>query len=132
MKASWTPTREQVERVSQEVNDLAMKCIADNTALLLIAIARTFGFREKRLNILINGFNQVRDEYENYSDDGVFDIKINAELQAIGIDPKTLYSQNTDIKRQIQSSKKRKESKQLTLKEQYEMKKIFDEMRKCL
>lgn len=130
MKASWTPTRKQVERVSQEVNDLTMKCIADNTALLLIAIARTFGFREKRLKILINEFNRVESEYENYSDDGVFDIKINAELQAIGIDPKTLYSQNTDIKQLIQHGKKRKESKQPTLKEQYEMKKMLDEMRK--
>jgi len=132
MKSIPIPTKSQVERVANEVNELATKCVEDNVALLLITLARVYGFREKRLNVLIDNFKQIKEEYQNHSDDGVFDVRIAEELQSIGIDPNRLYSKHNNIKLQIQNDKKRKESKQATIKEQYEMKRLLDEMRKCL
>lgn len=128
MKAIPTPTKEQCARVAQEVNDLTTKCIQDNSALFLIALARKFGFRGKRLNDLILEFNATEAEYQKYSDDGVFDETICKELSTIGVEPKTIYTEILDIKQQIQKNKKYRESKQLSLKEQYEMKKTREKM----
>lgn len=130
MKASKKPTKDQIERVAQEVDDIMIKNTADNSALMLIALARKFGFRGKRLTDLINEFNAVREEYEVHFNDDVFDIKISEELKAIGIDPEQIYLETENVMKRMQKNKKKREYRQLTLKEQYEMKRFLDEMRK--
>lgn len=130
MKASKKPTKDQIERVAQEVDDIMIKNTADNSALMLIALARKFGFRGKRLTDLINEFNAVREEYEVHFNDDVFDIKISEELKAIGIDPEQIYLEAENVMKRMQKNKKKREYRQLTLKEQYEMKRFLDEMRK--
>lgn len=132
MKASKKPTKDQIERVSQEVNDIMIKNTADNSALMLIALARKFGFRGKRLTDLINEFNAVREEYEVHFNDDVFEIRISEELKAIGIDPEQIYLETENIMKRMQKNKKKREYRQLTLKEQYEMKKLLDEMRNSI
>lgn len=130
MKASKKPTKDQIERVAQKVDDIMIKNTADNSALMLIALARKFGFRGKRLTDLINEFNAVREEYEVHFNDDVFDIKISEELKAIGIDPEQIYLETENVMKRMQKNKKKREYRQLTLKEQYEMKRFLDEMRK--
>ena len=130
MKASKKPTKDQIERVAQKVDDIMIKNTADNSALMLIALARKFGFRGKRLTDLINEFNAVREEYEVHFNDDVFDIKISEELKAIGIDPEQIYIETENVMKRMQKNKKKREYRQLTLKEQYEMKRFLDEMRK--
>lgn len=130
MKASKKPTKDQIERVAQKVDDIMIKNTSDNSALMLIALARKFGFRGKRLTDLINEFNAVREEYEVHFNDDVFDIKISEELKAIGIDPEQIYLETENVMKRMQKNKKKREYRQLTLKEQYEMKRFLDEMRK--
>lgn len=130
MKASKKPMKDQIERVAQKVDDIMIKNTADNSALMLIALARKFGFRGKRLTDLINEFNAVREEYEVHFNDDVFDIKISEELKAIGIDPEQIYLETENVMKRMQKNKKKREYRQLTLKEQYEMKRFLDEMRK--
>lgn len=129
MNASKTPTPDQIERLSQNVQDIMTKYVADNSALIMIALARKFGFRGKRLTDLMYEYNAVREEYEAHRDDDVFDIRISEELKAIGIDPEQIYLKTEDIMKQIQKNKKKRQYRQLTLKEQYEMKRFLDEMR---
>lgn len=117
MKASKKPTKDQIERVAQEVDDIMIKNTADNSALMLIALARKFGFRGKRLTDLINEFNAVREEYEVHFNDDVFDIKISEELKAIGIDPEQIYLETENVMKRMQKNKKKREYRQLTLKE---------------
>lgn len=132
MKSIPTPTKSQIERVANEVNETAMKCVEDNVALLLITLARACGFGSKRLNNLIDRYDEVKKEYQSYCDDDIFEEKINAELNAIGVDPGRIYSNQSNIKIQIQKEKKKQENKQLSIKEQYEIKRLIEEMRKCL
>lgn len=128
MKAKPLPNRKDIERLAQEVQDMAMKCVQDNSALLIIALARRYGFRGKRLTELMCEFNAVRKEYEQHQDDDVFDIRIKEELEAIGIEPDQIYMKREGILKQMQRNKKRREHKQLGLKEQYELKKMLEEM----
>lgn len=127
MKAIPTPTRKQCERVAQEVQQEAMLSIYDNVAMLLIALGRKYGFRQKRIAELINVFNEVSIEYLQHADDGVFDEMIEKELNAIGIEKSVIY-QEKDIKIQIQKQKKRRESQQLSIKEQIEAERLREKM----
>lgn len=127
MKAIPTPTRKQCERVAQEVQQEAMLIVYDNVAMLLIALGRKYGFRQKRIAELINAFNEVSVEYLQHADDGVFDEMIEKELNAIGIEKSVIY-QEKDIKIQIQKQKKRRESQQLSIKEQIEAERLREKM----
>ena len=127
MKAIPTPTRKQCERVAQEVQQEAMLSVYDNVAMLLIALGRRYGFRQKRIAELINVFNEVSVEYLQHADDGVFDEMIEKELNAIGIEKSVIY-QEKDIKIQIQKQKKRRESQQLSIKEQIEAERLREKM----
>ena len=127
MKAIPTPTRKQCERVAQEVQQEAMLSVYDNVAMLLIALGRRYGFRQKRIAELINVFNEVSVEYLQHADDGVFDEMIEKELNAIGIEKSVIY-QERDIKIQIQKQKKRRESQQLSIKEQIEAERLREKM----
>lgn len=127
MKAIPTPTRKQCERVAQEVQQEAMLSIYDNVAMLLIALGRKYGFRQKRIAELINAFNEVSIEYLQHADDGVFDEMIEKELNAIGIEKSVIY-QERDIKIQVQKQKKRRESQQLSIKEQIEAERLREKM----
>ena len=127
MKAIPTPTRKQCERVAQEVQQEAMLSVYDNVAMLLIALGRKYGFRQKRISELINAFNEVSVEYLQHADDGVFDEMIEKELNAIGIEKSVIY-QERDIKIQIQKQKKRRESQQLSIKEQIEAERLREKM----
>lgn len=127
MKAIPTPTRKQCERVAQEVQQEAMLSIYDNVAMLLIALGRKYGFRQKRIAELINVFNEVSVEYLQHADDGVFDEMIEKELNALGIEKSVIY-QERDIKIQIQKQKKRRESQQLSIKEQIEAEQLREKM----
>ena len=127
MKAIPTPTRKQCERVAQEVQQEAMLSVYDNVAMLLIALGRRYGFRQKRISELINVFNEVSVEYLQHADDGVFDEMIEKELNAIGIEKSVIY-QEKDIKIQIQKQKKRRESQQLSIKEQIEAERLREKM----
>ena len=127
MKAIPTPTRKQCERVAQEVQQEAMLSVYDNVAMLLIALGRRYGFRQKRITELINAFNEVSVEYLQHADDGVFDEMIEKELNAIGIEKSVIY-QERDIKIQIQKQKKRRESQQLSIKEQIEAERLREKM----
>lgn len=127
MKAIPTPTKEQCARVAQEVQQEAMLSIYDNVAMLLIALGRKYGFRQKRIAELINVFNEVSVEYLQHADDGVFDEMIEKELNALGIEKSVIY-QERDIKIQIQKQKKRRESQQLSIKEQIEAERLREKM----
>lgn len=127
MKAIPTPTKKQCERVAQEVQQEAMLSIYDNVAMLLIALGRKYGFRQKRIAELINAFNEVSIEYLQHADDGVFDEMIEKELNALGIEKSVIY-QERDIKIQIQKQKKRRESQQLSIKEQIEAEQLREKM----
>lgn len=127
MKAIPMPTRKQCERVAQEVQQEAMLSVYDNVAMLLIALGRKYGFRQKRIAELINAFNEVSVEYLQHADDGVFDEMIEKELNAIGIEKSVIY-QERDIKIQIQKQKKRRESQQLSIKEQIEAERLREKM----
>lgn len=127
MKAIPTPTRKQCERVAQEVQQEAMLSIYDNVAMLLIALGRKYGFRQKRIAELINAFNEVSVEYLQHADDGVFDEMIEKELNALGIEKSVIY-QERDIKIQVQKQKKRRESQQLSIKEQIEAERLREKM----
>lgn len=127
MKAIPTPTRKQCERVAQEVQQEAMLSVYDNVAMLLIALGRKYGFRQKRISELINAFNEVSVEYLQHADDGVFDEMIEKELNAIGIEKSVIY-QEKDIKMQVQKQKKRRESQQLSIKEQIEAERLREKM----
>lgn len=127
MKAIPTPTKKQCERVAQEVQQEAMLSIYDNVAMLLIALGRKYGFRQKRIAELINAFNEVSIEYLQHADDGVFDEMIEKELNALGIEKSVIY-QERDIKIQIQKQKKRRESQQLSIKEQIEAERLREKM----
>lgn len=127
MKAIPTPTKEQCERVAQEVQQEAMLSVYDNVSMLLIALGRRYGFRQKRIAELINVFNEVSVEYLQHADDGVFDEMIEKELNAIGIEKSVIY-QEKDIKIQIQKQKKRRESQQLSIKEQIEAERLREKM----
>lgn len=127
MKAIPTPTKKQCERVAQEVQQEAMLSIYDNVAMLLIALGRKYGFRQKRIAELINAFNEVSVEYLQHADDGVFDEMIEKELNALGIEKSVIY-QEKDIKIQIQKQKKRRESQQLSIKEQIEAERLREKM----
>lgn len=127
MKAIPTPTKEQCARVAQEVQQEAMLIVYDNVSMLLIALGRRYGFRQKRIAELINVFNEVSVEYLQHADDGVFDEMIEKELNAIGIEKSVIY-QEKDIKMQIQKQKKRRESQQLSIKEQIEAERLREKM----
>lgn len=127
MKAIPTPTKEQCARVAQEVQQEAMLSIYDNVAMLLIALGRKYGFRQKRISELINVFNEVSIEYLQHADDGVFDEMIEKELNALGIEKSVIY-QERDIKIQIQKQKKRRENQQLSIKEQIEAERLREKM----
>lgn len=127
MKAIPTPTKKQCERVAQEVQQEAMLSVYDNVAMLLIALGRKYGFRQKRIAELINAFNEVSVEYLQHADDGVFDEMIEKELNALGIEKSIIY-QEKDIKIQIQKQKKRRESQQLSIKEQIEAERLREKM----
>lgn len=127
MKAIPTPTKEQCARVAQEAQQEAMLSIYDNVAMLLIALGRKYGFRQKRIAELINAFNEVSVEYLQHADDGVFDEMIEKELNALGIEKSIIY-QEKDIKIQIQKQKKRRESQQLSIKEQIEAERLREKM----
>lgn len=127
MKAIPAPTRKQCERVAQEVQQEAMLSVYDNVAMLLIALGRKYGFRQKRIAELINAFNEVSVEYLQHADDGVFDEMIEKELNALGIEKSVIY-QEKDIKIQVQKQKKRRESQQLSIKEQIEAERLREKM----
>lgn len=127
MKAIPTPTKKQCERVAQEVQQEAMLNVYDNVAMLLIALGRKYGFRQKRIAELINVFNEVSVEYLQHADDGVFDEMIEKELNALGVEKSVIY-QERDIKIQIQKQKKRRESQQLSIKEQIEAERLREKM----
>lgn len=127
MKAIPTPTKEQCARVAQEVQQEAMLSVYDNVAMLLIALGRKYGFRQKRIAELINVFNEVSVEYLQHADDGVFDEMIEKELNALGIEKSVIY-QEKDIKIQVQKQKKRRESQQLSIKEQIEAERLREKM----
>lgn len=105
----------------------AMLSVYDNVAMLLIALGRKYGFRQKRIAELINVFNEVSVEYLQHADDGVFDEMIEKELNALGIEKSVIY-QEKDIKIQVQKQKKRRESQQLSIKEQIEAERLREKM----
>lgn len=129
MKAIPGYTKQTYERLAQDMHQAMLKSLGDNFAMFAIALSRLYGFGEKRLNDLFNEFNKVEEEFEEHEADGVFDQKIRENLEAIGIKYECIYERSPAISLLVQSDKKKAQSRQMSLKEQFEMERVIREMR---
>ena len=94
--------------------------IQENKALLLIALSRYLGFKEKRMNDFIDFLNDVEDEFSENEKDGISEEKISAELKLCGINPNRIYEPIpplSEVNRAVKCNKKTvslKEAQELT------------------
>lgn len=106
-----------------------MHGIQSNKAVVLIALSRYLGFKEKRMSNFMDYLDEVETEFSNYEKDGVSQEKLFAELKLCEINPDRIFEQTPTLKevdRQIKINKKPvsfKQAKELT--EQLEAMKKF-------
>ena len=106
-----------------------MHGIQSNKAVVLIALSRYLGFKEKRMSNFMDYLDEVETEFSNYEKDGVSQEKLFAELKLCEINPDRIFEQTPTFKevdRQIKINKKPvsfKQAKELT--EQLEAMKKF-------
>ena len=106
-----------------------MHGIQSNKAVVLIALSRYLGFKEKRMSNFMDYLDEVEKEFSNYEKDGVSQEKLFAELKLCEINPDRIFEQTPTLKevdRQIKINKKPvsfKQAKELT--EQLEAMKKF-------
>lgn len=86
MKARIQPTKLDVERVNEQVWSTICEAQTSSNAIMLIAVKRKFGLGPKRIRELCEYFEEVRKEFDQYDADGVFQDKINEELEDVGVD----------------------------------------------
>jgi len=67
--------------------------IQQNKALLLIAMSRYLGFKEKRMNDFLEFFDEVDEEFSEYARDDIADEKILHGLKECGINPSRIFEQ---------------------------------------
>ena len=83
--------------------------IQSNKALLLIAMSRYLGFKEKRMNDFINFLDDIEYEFSGYEKDGVSEEKLSAELKACGINSNRIYEPIptlSEVNRAVKCNKK--------------------------
>ena len=97
-----------------------MHGIQSNKAVVLIALSRYLGFKEKRMSDFMDYLDEVENEFSNYEKDGVSQEKLFAELKLCKINPDRIFEPTPtfkEIDRQIKINKKPvsfKQAKQLT------------------
>ena len=97
-----------------------MHGIQSNKAVVLIALSRYLGFKEKRMSNFMDYLDEVEEEFSNYEKDGVSQEKLFAELKLCEINPDRIFEQTPTFKevdRQIKINKKPvsfKQAKELT------------------
>ena len=83
--------------------------IQSNKALLLIAMSRYLGFKEKRMNDFINFLDDIENEFSGYEKDGISEEKISAELKECGINSNRIYEPIptlSEVNRAVKCNKK--------------------------
>jgi len=97
-----------------------MHGIQSNKALVLIALSRYLGYKEKRMSDFMDYLDGVEEEFSNYEKDGVSQEKLFAELKLCEINPERIFEPTPTFKevdRQIKINKKPvsfSQAKQLT------------------
>ena len=97
-----------------------MHGIQSNKAVVLIALSRYLGFKEKRMSNFMDYLDEVEEEFSNYEKDGVSQEKLFSELKLCEINPARIFEQTPTLKevdRQIKINKKPvsfKQAKELT------------------
>jgi len=94
--------------------------IQQNKALLLIAMSRYLGFKEKRMNDFLEFFDEVDEEFSEYARDDVADEKILQGLEECGINPSRIFEQIPTLQETDRQQKAVRKVK-MSLKEAAEM-----------
>jgi len=94
--------------------------IQQNKALLLIAMSRYLGFKEKRMNDFLDFFDEIDEEFSKYARDDVADEKILQGLEECGINSSRIFEQIPTLQETDRKQKAVRKVK-MSLKEASEM-----------
>lgn len=82
---SLIKSKNNIKRYQDELWESVNRCVEFNGAIDLITISEFLGFGAKRLRKYILARNEVVKRFEQYEIEGVADIKIREEIEAIGL-----------------------------------------------
>lgn len=105
--------------------------IQQNKALLLIAMSRYLGYKEKRMNDFMDFFDEVDEEFSEYARDDVADEKILQGLEECGINPSRVFEQIPTLQETDRKQKAVRKVK-ISLKEAAEMTDRLSAMREFM
>lgn len=86
MRARIAPAKYDVQRRNEACWQVLCEAQAVSNAIMLIAVKRHFGLGNKRMSELIETYDEVKQKFEEYENDGILKMKINSEFEEIGVD----------------------------------------------
>ena len=98
MKSHLPPDSKMVERTKEIAFKDFFIIMQKNKALDLIAMASFFGIGKKRIAQYLDYLAKFREIFDEWEHDGVFEIRVRRELEAIGIDYNWLMDENIEMK----------------------------------
>lgn len=98
MKCRYVPTRKELVRTAEMVNDTIFEALRLETLANLVAAARYFGLGKKRMSEYVKCMCEVRNEFLEHQHDGVLREKLEEELNPLGVYYDDLFGDITSFK----------------------------------
>lgn len=128
MKAKLTPTKDQLERVNQQVWQHCLDSLSDDLAVDLIVLHQSFGFGEKRIRQFLEEKKNLTRRVEGYGNDDIKKEKIDEMLSEFGIAHDEIYFKE-DMKQYVHE---RKVQERVSLKESIEIQRDLEIMKSLI
>ena len=98
MKAIRTINKTDLNRIKEAAFNDFFIVMQENKALDILAAARCFGIGKKRMQKFLSALCEVREDFDTWKKDDVFNEKLTAELNGLGIDIGWLMGDNVRLR----------------------------------
>ena len=98
MKAIRTINKTDLNRMKEAAFNDFFIVMQENKALDIIAVARCFGIGKKRIQKFLSALCEVREDFDTWKKDDVFNEKLTTELNGLGIDINWLMGDNVRLR----------------------------------
>ena len=131
MKSRISPSKKDIDRVSEEVWKTTCECLIDNQLVTMVAIRRFFGVGSKRMAAFLETIEEVKKEFDSHDADGRFKEKLSEELSEAGINIDDFYGDVEEFGA-VHRRYRRNQKPNVSIKEAYEIKGQMEKMKKIV
>ena len=98
MRARTPIDSKMLKAIKEQVFNDFFIAMQENKALDIIAVARCFGIGKKRIQKFLSALCEVREDFDTWKKDDVFNEKLTTELNGLGIDINWLMGDNVRLR----------------------------------